>query len=211
MRQTQYDKMVNAVNKFDTQRIKKAIKEGKIQTLMQTEKNNPALSKMLSQPKQSRERKKKRHIDSPDNEKIMQARKRKEDFISKQMMHSTIDVDYRKSKNRSTRNFDNNRKTIDLSNTDVLTPFELKNIKQKLNIDSYRTSNNLSLPRMKQHGTNLTIVKPNESTNSKLSSLSRMQMSGIGAKINLSPRLEEFYTFKKDQITKILADSEKRK
>jgi hypothetical protein len=47
MRTTQYNKLVNEVSKFDTQRIRKAIKEGRIESMIRTERNNPAVARTI--------------------------------------------------------------------------------------------------------------------------------------------------------------------
>ena len=67
MRETQYNKLITAVNKFDSHRIRKAIKEGKIQNFIRSEQDNPALAKTLNKTQLEKEKKIIRHIDSPDD------------------------------------------------------------------------------------------------------------------------------------------------
>lgn len=211
MRQTQYNKLVSEINKFDVERIKKAIKEGKIQNLIQKEQDNPNINKVLSKFKRNKIQKIKRHIDSPDDEKIIQARKRKNDFISKKMMQNTVDVNYIRSKNsksKNAKNFNVKSKIQNSPKKEIITPFELRTIKERLSLDSYRIKNNLSMPRIRNSNLYQTTEEPPQSSSSKLSSLSRMQMSNFISRKKLSPRLEEFWNIKKDQISQILADSE---
>ena len=90
MRQTQYDKLVSAVNKFDTQRIKKAIRDGKINSLLENERNNPNLAKTMKKSKHRSIARKPKHIDSPDMEKIENARRRNKDFLNKKGFFSSL-------------------------------------------------------------------------------------------------------------------------
>lgn len=79
MRQTQYNKLITTVNKFDAERIKKAIREGKIKKLIQDESNDPVVIKNFKQANQrSSNRNKQQTFDTNSEDyKIERARQNK--------------------------------------------------------------------------------------------------------------------------------------
>lgn len=214
MRQTQYNKLIAAVNKFDTQRIRKAIREGKINNLIRTERNtNPALVRTLDQTKKSNALERPKHIDSPDNERVELARQRNKEYLTKGKLSTNLDTpvtlkNFGVTPTTNARLFDAKRRTLDIGNQDPLTPFELKAIKDQ--ILAGQSTQMDSNPHPNQYFINIyksyEQLKPTK--NDKYNFLTRIQLDNSDSAKKLSPRLEEFCTTKKNQIAKILTDSE---
>ena len=84
MRQTQYNKLISTVNKFDTQRIKKAIREGKINRLIENERDDPIVLHNLEKAnRRSAERNRTSTEMKTDIHKLDKSRKKNNDFLSK--------------------------------------------------------------------------------------------------------------------------------
>ena len=215
MRQTQYNKLINVVNKFDTQRIRKAIREGKINNLINSERNNPVILKSINNTKAS-------VTESQNSEKslarihnVESARRRRKEYYSKGKMEakgqSLERIKSFISKTNTTYNtLDAKRQTID-NTVDSLTPLEMKMIREQILTDSHKSTADLSLRNQRLLSSRISVQKSNVDSNDKLSYLSRLQIDNNSKTYRLSPRLEEFVTIQKDQISKILNDSESKK
>lgn len=176
--------------------LNKAIREGKINNLIKTERNNPALMKAINMSKRSSTIERPKHIDSPDNEKIDKARNKKKEISAKVSLYpSTNDLDSRMAGTKTTqnaKNFSYKRRTIDSVRTDPLTPFELKAIKDQLIMDSTKKTknvNNLSQVSSEIYKSFDSLKGPSYN---KSSYLSRIQLSQDPKPRKLSPRLQEF-------------------
>ncbi|CAI2382697.1 unnamed protein product [Moneuplotes crassus] len=191
MRQTHYNKLVSAVTKFDTQRIRKAIKEGKIRNLIRTEKDNPSLLGNINQTNLEKKNEKKRHIDSPDDSKILKARTKNKEIVSRTALGETK---FTPKFVKPVTNLRIPTRSVERRGKDPLTPFEMRLIKEKISVSSVGNKKR---------------SMPHNNIGSTFDHTQFKEMR-IGDK-NLSPRLEEFLMNKKTQISQIMTDSEQKK
>lgn len=204
---------MSVVNKFDTQRIRKAIRDRKINDLLSTEKVSPELLKTISVKKRSLTNEPKtKEQEAIENLKIENARKRKREYLSRDIYNYTTDLVKTETRNLSKPSFptstlDNRRQTFE-EKIDPLSPLEMKAIREQILMDSSSTGEVL-LRNPKHHfnyESNSSIRQPSDS----LSYLSRVQLSNTSRLRKLSPRLEEFCKYQKDQISRIYKDSESK-
>ena len=105
---------------------------------------------------------------------------------------------------------DTKRQTID-NTFDPLTPLEMKMIRDQILFDNNKSTIDLPIRNQRLLSSNLSDQLSNSGANDKLSYLSRLQLENNPKTYRLSPRLEEFVTVQRDQISKILQDSESLK
>jgi hypothetical protein len=120
--------------------------------------------------------------------------------------------DFRKLNSKSTNTmkvFGLKRNTLGGDKSDLLTPFEMKIIKERIDTDSYYQ--NQSKIVTQKYSDSIIHPKISSKNSDNLSYLSRLQVNSFGKANKLSPRLEEFCNEKKDIISKIIEENEIKK